>query len=283
MTMDARNDSDEPRARWLAVPPAPALRPYVEAFWFVSGVADYSRERILPNGVTELIINLGPDPHLVVGNDDPSIATPYRVAWLAGIQSGYITIESHGPSELAGVRFRPGGANPFLRSNASDTTDLVLESDVLTGNLLEAVRERLLRARSTLQRIAVLEELLFERIDPAWRPDPIVAAAREALGTARPSIGTLATELGISQRHLARRFHTEIGLSPKRYASVVRFQSALRAVSGRSMVDWRRVALDCGYFDQAHMIKEFRALCGSTPGHFLRQRDPYGENHIVVG
>ena len=131
--------------RLFVVPLGPPLEAYVEAFWFVRGRPDYSGEKVLPNGVVELIFNLGA-PHKVIESDDGTRFRTFFDTWLAGLQERYLVIEAVDDFDLVGIRFRPGGATPFLRSSPAELTNNVVECgdfDPALASLAAAVRDRL--------------------------------------------------------------------------------------------------------------------------------------------
>jgi AraC-like DNA-binding protein len=137
------------------------------------------------------------------------------------------------------------------------------------------LRERLAEASGWSRRFAVLDEAISARLAPAAAPDPRVAWAWSRLaGTGgRLDIAALATELGWSRRHLATMFRREAGLTPKAMARVMRFQRAYaRLETVRRDGGWASVAADCGFYDQAHLIRDFREFAGRTPTEAVRER-----------
>jgi AraC-like DNA-binding protein len=261
--------------------PPPPLSAYVEVIWLVDASGG-PREKVLPNGAVELILNLG-QPHYVVDGDRRVM---YRNAWIAGVQQQPILIEPVLDTKLIGVRFRPGGLQPFVRFNVSELTDRVVDCDLLFGREFdECVAAGFSRPSSSGRpkpAPTLIEELLLRRLRP--RPDPLVAYALDAIARTkgRLRVGTLAREAGVSERHLADRFERAVGVAPKFLARVARLQNVIGLVRGRTDIHWGRVAADAGYYDQSHLIREFRLLAGTTPSSYLRQRDA-NENHLIVG
>ncbi len=268
--------------RLLPYLPKPPLSRFVELIWFVQGKPDYVREKVLPNGVLELIINLGPY-HKVVEEQDSTRFRVYKEAWIAGMQEGFLLIEALEESDLVGVRFKPGKAAPFLRFPPEELTNHVIECDGSLGRFTRELRERLLAAASLRERISILEQMLLQRLDPDWAPDPVVSFALRELGrgTSPPSVASLSRQAGLSHKQLISRFRREVGLTPKLLAQIARFQSIIQAVRGSAAASWADVAQQCGYHDQAHLIREFRRFSGTTPGQYLKHRDE-DENHILI-
>jgi AraC-like DNA-binding protein len=261
------------------VPRAP-LRDAVELVWTTSGPAQPGVERVLPNGVVELIFNLGAPQRVV---HSAGRFTRYRAAWVAGIQSRPLDIESELDSELVGVRFRPGGAAPLLGLPAHAIAGSVVELAELHIDWAEELRDRLLEARDATDRALVAERALTRQLLRGQALDPRVAAALEAMRRlpAGLSLAALAGQLGVSHKHLIALFKREVGVSPKMLQRVLRFQGALQALQASPAPHVTQVAHDCGYADQAHLNHDFRALAGVTPRAYLQRRlvDP---NHVGV-
>ena len=254
--------------------PSPPLRASVELLWMTSGLGQPGTERILPNGVFELIINLGA-PQRVVHD---SGFTRFRRAWVAGLQRGPLDIASEHDTHLVGIRFRPGGAAAILGLPVHELTDTVIDWET---PWVAELRERLLDRTSDGERLALVEASL-QRVQRRT-PDRRVAHALGAMGAAPAGLGVgrLAQTLGCSHKHLIDLFRREVGLTPKALQRILRFQAVLRAVNQGRPTSWTELAHRHGYADQAHMNHDFRTLAGLPPGAYLgaRTADP---NHLVV-
>lgn len=251
--------------------PGPPLDRHVTGIWVARGAVPVAAETVLPNGVVELIFNLGP-AHKVVG---PGGDRWYRRAWLAGMQQGPLVIASLGVSDLLGVRFRPGGAAALLDLPLRVLTDAVVEVDGLDRRdaALGQLRDQLLDADGPA-RIAVVETALRQRLAIARdRPDRRVDAAIARLKDAA-SVRDLADAIGISHKHLIDRFHAEVGVTPSRLRRILRFDGVIRALAGEPTPDWAALAAAHGFTDQPHLVREFRTFAGVTPTGFLRARLP---------
>jgi methylphosphotriester-DNA--protein-cysteine methyltransferase len=252
--------------------------------WEAQGIGDHTHEKVLPNGVVELIVNLGA-PQRVVDPDDPSRFTRYASSWVAGAQRSFIVIASEVDCDLVGIRFRPGGAYALLGAPMSALTDAVVEGEALgrplRGRLAE-LQARLAAASPGCSRVHVVEDMLLRAVAPE-RLDPRVAAAVRVAGLADEGVpvAAIAAELGVSHKHLIALFKRHVGLTPKMLARVLRLQALLRGIAGARAVDWAAAAARFGYFDQAHLIAEFRALAGTTPTGYLAERLA-DTNHVRV-
>ncbi|HYC63031.1 MAG TPA: helix-turn-helix transcriptional regulator [Thermoanaerobaculia bacterium] len=242
---------------YVELMPSAALRPWVECFWTRSDDAPSGQHRVLPDGCADLVFDLSAGESAAVGTMTKPLLLP-----------------PSGSYEFLGVRFRPGRAAAFLRMPLAQITDARVplgdiwkdwRSDTIWSGGLLARRTR--RAESpSLQMVAMLEAELLRRLDPDRdrRVDEAVARIVASGGTLR--IEPLAREIGISRQHLARQFLHHVGVSPKTFARVMRF----RRVADMQRVDrdWADVAITNGFYDQSHLIAEFRELAGTTPDAF---------------
>jgi AraC-like DNA-binding protein len=180
------------------------------------------------------------------------------------------------PECFVGVRFRPAKASAFLALPASELTDLRVSLDDLWRDA-PAVREALAASADAVERVRALEQVLASRLSP--RPtsghhdvDEAVRRIVEAGGSL--GITRLAPALGVTRQHLARRFAQLIGVSPKTFARVVRLGRVVeraRAVPAGEPVNWSALAVELGYYDQAHLVDEFRELAGVTPSVWRKE------------
>ena len=175
-----------------------------------------------------------------------------------------------------GVHFKPGGAFPFLGPTAHEMADAHINLDALWGRQAAEIREKLSAIGSPEQRFLHLEKLLVARLrgSPEHHEAVALALDRFARPGSRTATRDLAQEAGISQKRFIDVFRSEVGLAPKIFNRIVRFQRVLAIVHGRSAPDWTQLALDSGYFDQSHLIRDFLAFSGLCPADYLgRLRD----------
>ena len=173
-----------------------------------------------------------------------------------------------------GVAFRPGGAAPFLETPAGEIQDAIVPLGNLWGQAGVELGERLATDATPAARFQRLERALLGRLERARRCHPAVAAALGAFGdgVGAPDVGAVAERVGLSRRRLIQVFRSEVGLPPKLYCRVRRFGAVLQATSGARAVAWAAVAQACGYYDQAHLIRDFREFAGASPTDYLAAR-----------
>jgi AraC-like DNA-binding protein len=264
---------------FFSVNPVPPLDRFVEAIWAVRGDEPTERSAVLPNGAMQLIVNFGA-PHRVLAFGDRSCERRYDEAWIAGLQSGALTIGSPRFSDLLGIRFRPGGAHAFLPVPPAALLDDVVEARDLLSEA-GSLRERLALAPSRVAQAAVAQAWLMERLRPRERDFLLVERAIVMLSRldGRESVTGTCERLGISNRHLVCLFRDIVGLPPKTFARIQRFHAALRRLPASPAIT--SLALDLGYFDQAHFNHEFRRLAGITPTEFVACRGIDDESIVL--
>lgn len=245
--------------------PSPRLSGFVGLLWQYERYASpHGKERALPGATTELVIDLDGGATVV-----------------SGAQSRYFVLDLTQPRTLLGVHFKPGGAFPFLGVPAGELANQVLSLEALWGPAADDLRDRLLEARAAEERFALMEAALLARVTNPPERHPAVAFALRAFrpGPEARSVGEVTETLALTPRRFIQRFRDEVGLTPKLFARVRRFQAALRRIHAGSRIEWTGFALDCGYYDQAHFIHEFRAFSGLSPRAYLAQRGR-SANHI---
>ncbi len=248
---------------------------------FRSAGTEHRFERTLPDGSMALIINLREDRMAIHDRRDPSRVTYREPAIIAGPRADYEVIATAGPQEIMGVSFAPGGGTAYLRVPLREIAgcDIGL-SDLLGPHALEWAG-RLRACPGVEERLHLLARMLIGARRPEHRYHPAVRAMLADMNAPRaPTMDDLAERTGWSSRRLRDLFQDEVGLAPKVFQRIRRFQRALRDLHGHARRDLAELALDCGYWDQAHFIHDFRAFSGMTPGAYLGAPTRH-QNHAV--
>ena len=264
-------------------PPAP-LSAYVDLLWYYAGFQrEHAKERLLPTGTVDLVINLREDEVRTYDPDDTSRCQRYPGSVVVGVHSRYFVLDTTEQNDVIGIHFRPGGAFPFLAPPADAFHNAHVDLQAVWGSEAVLIRERLLEATTPEARFAVLEQALLARLRRSPEPHDAVLHALRCIDRA-PQLGTIASlteRIGLRPKRFIQLFTQQVGLTPKLYCRVRRFQRVIGAVNQRREVDWADVAAGCGYYDQAHFIRDFRAFSGLNPGAYLGQRGEY-QNHVPM-
>lgn len=255
---------------YLELAPPAQLSPAVQCFWFLRGdLTGAAPQTIVPDGRMEIVLHLG-EPFAEV--DGMGLPRPQGPALLAGQLMSPLRVQPLGFSDVVGIRLRPAAGRSLFGSRMAELDDSVTPlgsiaprlaatlADALAGGSEPAARAR--RIAAALAGIGMRE------------PPPAVRHAVHRLGEVKPPrLADLARELGMSGRTLERRVRAETGLTPTMLRRVLRFRRAFRMLDRRPAGAWGEVAARAGYYDQAHLIREFRKFAGAAPAAFLEQ-DP---------
>jgi len=261
--------------RYREIQPASPLSKKVECLWLLEG-ADWREspapERLLPDGCVELILNFGDlfREHKETGRSE---LQPSR--FVVGQMTGPVLVSPTGPVQLLGIRFAPGGTLPFFPVPPGELTNRIAPLADVSGALDRELSGRPYDARGLPEKIGTVEALLLRQMGAKEEKGASLQNAISEIVSSggQISVDRLAGDLGISGRQLGRRFLNEVGLGPKLLCRILRFQQVFRAVE-REDKNWAGIAADCGYYDQAHLIRDFRQFAGQTPSvlfeHFTR-------------
>ena len=254
----------------------PRLAEIVSSMWFGEGKTAYQRDRILPSGQSQLLINLGPAQYRVEPGP-PEKRVPFVDVWYSGLHQGPIDTEAPHGNALLGVAFSAHGTFPWLGEHMENLSDRIIALADALGDGALALRERLLNTSSLEARFKCVERWLLARLKPRSIVHPAVrwAVDRLAATGGRISIEELATQTGFTRKHLGNLFQQQVGLSPKSLARIHRFRGALALLDGSAgQVPWAELAEQCGFYDQSHLINEFRRFTGFSPVELARRDRP---------
>lgn len=250
--------------------PGPPLDAWVDCFWYARRDGEpRRRERALPSGAVDLVIDLRGDPLRCHADADAARGLQFRDAVVHGAHAHAFVLEGNANSTVIGVHFRPGGATPLLGTPAAAYADAHLALEDLWGrSRAQLLRERLLEAESPAAMFAVLEREFTPRITRPVSIHPAVAHALRCMAAAPASarIEAIRAASGYGSKRFVELFRATVGLNPKRYCRVRRFGLIAARVATGGQVDWARLAAECGYADQSHLNRDFRAFAGLTPG-----------------
>jgi AraC-like DNA-binding protein len=265
------------------VPEAP-LSGLVASIWlYETDDLAHPKERVLPSANMQLLVNLREDELTVSDADGAGKPALFPGALLSGAHAEPFLIDTIHQSSIMGVSFRPGGAFPFFRPPADEFRNTHVSLEAVWGAGAAELRERLLAAGAADDRLRILAEALLQRATGALVRRPAVTYALRAFRSGVPAgtVRDVTDQVGLSSRRFIKVFSEEVGLTPKLFSRVQRFQKALRLARRTSEVDWAELAADAGYFDQSHLIHEFREMSGLSPAAYLPHRGPH-LNHVAV-
>lgn len=271
------------------MPPPADLAPFVAEFWETKGVAGYGYEKLIPRGQADFMINLGPPQNVL---QDPADTNPplFVNAWLAGIHDApLLAAPAHGSDDFnthfVGARFKPEGVAGIFGVDASDVANRVVEAEDFTGPAMRSLRTQLGETPDTIDRFSLLAGFLREQSSKNGRPtsSSVLWAIGKTLSLGGDiRVDHLCAELEISRKHLNSLYKRAVGLSPKTFARLSRFRMVMDRLEDPAAESWVGIAIDRGYFDHAHLVRDFNQFTGEAPEAFLKSRGPDGESVVYA-
>jgi len=266
----------EPRSEWIVGTPAPPLRSFIERYCgyrmtgFPSGL-----HRGLPSRHLTFIVSIGADIDVVAQTNRAQRPQRYRCV-LSGLQASSALISHDGNQEGVALELTPLGTRALFGLPAGELWNLSLELVEVIGPAGRELWERLQHVERWEDRFAVCDDVLSRRVGVDGTPAELRFCWETLVASdGRISVRELASETGWSRQHLGRRFRDEFGLTPKLAARVVRFDLARRMLpSVPPFVSIAQVAAVCGYYDHAHLDREFAQLAGCSPSELLAEDLP---------
>lgn len=265
--------------------PKPPLLNFVDTFWLYEGRNPaHKTERILPTGTLELAINLRQNELQFYDAQHPENCSRFSGAVVSGASGRGFTPDSPDEINIIGVHFKPGGAFPFLGLPADDLADTHVDLETLWGASARRLRERLCHARTSAERFQLLQEALLSRLCHGVEQHYAVSAALEMFekDQGAPKVREAAKYLGLSQRRFIQVFKAQVGLTPKLFSRIQRFQQIRTRIQHNRPINWADLAFDFGYFDQSHFIREFLEFSGLSPTDYMNRQRRLIERNIAA-
>nr|WP_203614652.1 AraC family transcriptional regulator [Streptomyces sp. SID13726] len=252
----------------------PGLRPYLRSYvgYWQAVTAPYEA-RLVPSGRATLVISLAEPFSEIRRLGVPDGGSGGIGSLVVGLEDRPAICVHPGGQEAIRVEFAPLGAYRLFGMPMSELTNLAVEIEDVLGPGAGVLVERLAATPDWSARFDLLDAALLARLDDGPAPTPEVGQAWQLLSGSAGTvpISRIAAEVGWSQGYLTRRFTQQVGLTPKASARVLRFRRAV-AMLGGGTASLTEISLACGYYDQAHLNREFRAIAGTTPGQMMAAR-----------
>jgi len=253
--------------------PSSPLSLFVKHYWALKTDLLYVSERITPVGCVQLIFHRGDRMYSHTdGEKQPHV--------FIGGQSGmYTDIQSTGTTDMLVVLFQPHGARAFFKMPMDEFNNRNISVEDLNDKPLEQLSGQILAARDNKTAIALIENFLLTRLTnfDAYNYKRINNALGAINHTQQNTVKDLAESACLSYKQFSRIFTEYIGATPKEFLRVVRYQRAVYMLQNNREKDQTELALDCGYYDQPHLIKEFKTFSGYTPNEYMAICDPYSD------
>lgn len=249
--------------------PNSELADFVQCYWTLDSAKENTplKNTIIPDGTMKLIFHYG-DTYRHHPNNSESIVLPK--CFLIGQLTQPYVVEPLGITGTFVVRFHPNGFIPFSSIPIKEMENTAIPLDKLFGKNGKKLGEEILKAKSTFERIEIIEVFLLSELANKKTVDNIVKSTVETIFNANGkfSVNEFSKNNNINRRQLARKFSSTIGLSPKQLAKTIRIQTTLKALLNEEQTSLTHLAYENEYFDQAHFIKDFKEFTGLTPKEF---------------
>lgn len=258
--------------RYVEYKPAAALRDYVRCYWICEDTSIQLQrdvEELSPDGCPEIVLHYAA---AFAEYDDSGRAMRQPAAVVAGQLTGPLRLQPGESIGMLGIRLEPATACTLLGVPAFELTNRRLDLSVCWGSEAGRLLESLATAVNDRQRIEVCERELLQRLCVSgYERDELVEAVvgRIQRRSGDISMDELERLSGYSARHLERRFRQRVGVSPKLFGRIIRFRRIFDELTADGPAEWVRIALDRGFYDQSHLIRDFRQFAGCTPTQFL--------------
>jgi AraC-like DNA-binding protein len=275
---------DASSQEWVVHAPAAQLRPFVDRYvgYRLTGFPP-GLHRGLPSPHMTFIVSVGPSID-VVSQTDPLQSPASYGCVVSGLQASPAVIAHTGNQEGVAIELSPLGSRTLFAMPAAELWDLSVELSAVVGPAGAELWERLQVAPSWEERFSHCDDILLRLASKNEIAPELRHCWTTLVGSGgKTSVGDLASEVGYSRPHLARRFRNEFGLTPKLAARVVRFDRARRMLQAMpSFASIACVAASCGYYDQAHLYRDFAELAGCTPMGLLREEVPFFQDDALL-
>ncbi|MBP2830857.1 helix-turn-helix transcriptional regulator [Aquimarina sp. U1-2] len=237
---------------------------------------NHKRDKYLPDGTINIIFELTNNPKFIYDNVTGKTKQECKNVWFSGVLKDYITISSH-HEEMMVLVFKPGTGFPLIYKDISKFTNQVVPAEQVFGDSILNLLKDLKLPTTPEEKFLAIEKWLDNQLTEDDFYLEVIRYAIDAIENSPTQINLseLSDKLGYSQKQFIQLFKKYVGLTPKQFHRVIRFNEILAAVENQETISWTIVAADCGYFDQAHFIKDFQSFSGINPKKYLSDIEDY--------
>lgn len=249
---------------------------FIESLYYFEGFTpEHSIDRFLPDGNIHVIIDLTDIPKYIYDNDTLEEKQAFSRAWASGIRTGFICIPAGLDAKNMIITFKKGMSYPFFNMPVNELTDIVADAEQVFGSSILEMREMLQETEQVEGKFNIVEKFLLGSAGRNPEENPVIRHTVNRLVSEpnRQLLREISDEMGYSQKHFIQLFKDHVGLTPKTFARIMRFQKAIEEIESTGNISWAALALDCGYYDQSHFINDFRVFSGFTPEEYMLRKN----------
>lgn len=258
--------------------PQPPLDEYLEPFiYFKHFKPDHSIERVVPDGGIYLIFELDGFTRHTYDTETGEPNNTFTKVWISGMHKNYISISAHQDSSMLVVQFKAGGAKPFLPFPTCDLNNKVVPAEEVFGNAILDLQSNLVSAESHLEKFNLIQKYFLKIGNfESTSADKMVAEMCDVIKqNSHAKLKEIVAKSEYSQKQAIHLFKQKVGLNPKSYQRIIRFNEILPQIMEKKSIAWNTICSDCGYYDQSHFIKEFKQFSGYNPKEFLNEHSDF--------
>lgn len=246
-------------------------------------VPDHSIERVVPTGNTFLIFELDGYTRHTYDNETLKPNASYTKAWMSGMHKNFLSISAHKDSEMFVVQFKAGGAYPFINCWLEELNDSVVPAEQIFGNGVLELQQQLKQNTAPKDKFALVENWLNKKYNEQKQvPGELVKVLRQLQTEPVSNLQNIIKEFPNTQKHLIDLFKKYVGLTPKYYQRILRFNDILQRIQNMEKIAWADITYTCGYSDQSHFIKEFKHFSGFNPSEFIEEQHNQQSNFFPL-
>lgn len=239
--------------------------------YFKDLIPDHSIERIVPTGHVFLIFEFDNIPRNTFDNVTLNPLNTFSKVWISGTHRNFLSISAHQHSEMMAIQFKPTGAFPFLHCSIQELNDNVVQATEVFGPEILKLRDEILTAENPKAKFSLVAGWLEKRFDSKKEaPEYLMTFAEQLQKEPVSNLKKIIGSYPASQKQLIEHFKKYVGLTPKYYHRILRFNEILKIINQKEKVSWADIAYSCDYSDQSHFIKEFSLFSGFNPQEFIK-------------
>ncbi len=260
----------------------PGLKKYIEAVFYIKSFApDHSMERVVPTGHVFIIFELDDIPRNTYDNETLEPIGFFRKAWISGMHKNFISISAHQDSEMLVVQFKSAGAYPFFHIPLQNISEKVVSAEEFLGSEVIHLRKNIIEARDHYAKMTLVVDWLVNRFDEQQAPSEDLLCFIDMLQQEPVSkFNEIIKSYPYTQKQLIHHFKKYVGITPKIYQRILRFNEILKIIQNKEKISWADAAYSCDYADQSHFIKEFFLFSGFNPQDFIKGESNRGKSNF---
>ena len=242
-------------------------------FYFKDFMPDHSIERVVPTGHVFILIELDGFIRNIFDNTSLNPIKEFHKVWVSGMHKNHISISAHQNSEMLVVQFKPSGAYPFFNQDMSTLNEQVVSGKEIYGSEIYDLRDAITKAELLSDKFKQVENWLLSKYQKRKVPAKELLSVIENLQE-NPVVNynKAIEEYSKTQKHLINQFKKYVGLTPKYYQRILRFNQILAEIHQSKKIEWSDIAYQFEYTDQSHFIKEFKHFSGFNPQKFIQEQ-----------